>query len=104
MGTFKVTFLILIKMEELNGVTIYWLISLGLFIGFIIDILMIKQGIGMIGNLIWGAIGAIIFGVTAIQLNLFGPLIFASLGAVSFLFLINVFSFFASDQVDAKAI
>lgn len=91
-------------MEELNGVTIYWLISLGLFIGFIIDILMIKQGIGMIWNLIWGAIGAIIFGVTAIQLNLFGPLIFASLGSVSFLFLINVFSFFASDQVDAKAI
>lgn len=90
-------------MEELNVVTIYWLISIGLLIGFIIDIVMIKRGIGMIGNLIGGALGAIIIGVSAILLNLFAPLLFAAIGSIALLFLINVFSFHVSDQVDAKA-
>lgn len=90
-------------MEELNAVTIYWLISIGLLVGFVIDIVMIKRGIGMIGNLIGGALGTIIIGVSAIMLNLFAPLIFAAIGTIALLFLVNVFSFHVSDQVDAKA-
>lgn len=90
-------------MEELNAVTIYWLISIGLLVGFVIDIVMIKRGIGMIGNIIGGAAGSVIIGITAILLNLFAPLIFAAIGSISFLFLINVFSFHVSDKVDAKA-
>ncbi|REL38886.1 hypothetical protein DYD21_02735 [Rhodohalobacter sp. SW132] len=80
-------------MEELNGVTIYWLISIGLLVGFIIDLLMMKKGIGMIGNVVWGAIGSIIVGVSMILLGVFAPLIYATLGSIAFLFLINVFSF-----------
>lgn len=90
-------------MEELNSVTIYWLISIGLLVGFVIDILMIKRGIGMIGNIIGGAIGSVIIGVIAIYLNLFAPLIYAFLGSISFLFLINVFSFHALDDMGAQA-
>lgn len=90
-------------MEELNAVTIYWLISIGLLVGLVIDIVMIKRGIGMISNLLGGAIGAVIIGVSAILLNVFAPLIFAAIGSIAFLFLINVFSFRVSDQVDAKA-
>lgn len=90
-------------MEELNAVTIYWLISIGLLVGFVIDIIMIKRGIGMIGNLIGGAFGAIIIGVSAILLNLFAPLIFAAIGSIAFLFLINVFSFHVNEQLDARA-
>lgn len=90
-------------MEELNAVTIYWLISIGLLVGFVIDIVMIKRGIGMIGNIIGGAAGSVIIGITAILLNLFAPLIFAAIGSISFLFLINVFSFHVSDKVVAKA-
>ena len=90
-------------MEELNIVTIYWLVSIGLLVGFVIDIVMIKRGIGMIGNLIGGAVGSVIIGVSAILLNLFAPLIFAAIGSIAFLFLINVFSFHVSDEVDAKA-
>jgi hypothetical protein len=90
-------------MEELNAVTIYWLISIGLFIGFIIDILMIKRGIGMIANVAWGAAGSVIIGVSAILLNLFAPLIYAAIGSVAFLFLINVFSFRFHDEPNAKA-
>lgn len=90
-------------MEELNGVTIYWLISIGLFVGFVIDLVMIKRGIGMIGNIIGGAAGAVIIGVSAIVLNMFAPLIFAAIGTIAFLFLINVFSFHVSDHMEAKA-
>lgn len=90
-------------MEELNAVTIYWLISIGLLVGLIIDIVMIKRGIGMIGNLVGGALGAVIIGISAIFLNLFAPLIFATMGSVTFLFLINVFSFHIAERVDAKA-
>ena len=90
-------------MEELNGVTIYWLISIGLFVGFIIDLVMIKRGIGMAGNVIGGAFGSVIIGIAAIWLEMFAPLIFASIGSISFLFLINVFSFHISEHLDAKA-
>lgn len=89
-------------MEELNGVTIYWLISIGLFVGFVIDLIMIKRGIGMIGNVIGGALGSVILGVTAIWLDMFAPLIFAAIGSIAFLFLINVFSFHVSEKLDAK--
>jgi len=90
-------------MEELNGVTIYWLISIGLLVGFIIDLLMFKKGIGMIGNVVWGAVGSVIVGVSMIMLNVFAPLIYATLGAVAFLFLINVFSFDQDHKNSAQA-
>ncbi|MEX0944499.1 MAG: hypothetical protein WDZ38_02420 [Balneolaceae bacterium] len=89
-------------MEELNGVTIYWLISIGLLIGFITDIIMIKRGIGMIGNIIFGALGTVIIGVISIWLGLFAPLIFAAVGSIALLFLVNVFSFHALEILDAK--
>lgn len=90
-------------MEELNAVTIYWLISIGLLVGYVTDLLMIKRGIGMYGNLIWGAIGSVLIGVIAILFNLFGALIYAAVGSIAFLFLINVFSFDPSHVTDAKA-
>jgi hypothetical protein len=90
-------------MEELNSVTIYWLISIGLLVGFIIDLVMIKRGIGMTGNIIGGAAGSVIIGICSIVLNLYAPLVYAAVGSVAFLFLINVFSFHLSEQVDAKA-
>jgi uncharacterized membrane protein YeaQ/YmgE (transglycosylase-associated protein family) len=90
-------------MEELNAVTIYWLISIGLLIGYITDLIMIKRGIGMIGNVIWGAGGSVIIGVICIILGLFAPLVYATLGSITFLFLINVFSFRTEHVTDAKA-
>lgn len=90
-------------MEELNGVTIYWLISIGLLVGFVIDIIMIKRGIGMFGNVLWGAAGSVVIGVTCILLGLYAPLVYAALGTVALLFLINVFSFHVLDNPEAKA-
>lgn len=90
-------------MEELNGVTIYWLISIGLFVGFVIDIFLGRRGISLIGNLVGGAVGSVIIGVVMITLNVFGPLVYAAIGSIAFLFLLNVFSFEDSHSEDAKA-
>ena len=90
-------------MEELNLVTLYWLISIGLLIGFVIDLVMFKRGIGMIGNVAGGAVGSVIIGVAAIFLNLYAPLMYAAIGSIAFLFLVNVFSIHTSENVDAKA-
>lgn len=91
----------MIRMEELNGVTIYWLISIGLLVGFVIDIVMIKRGIGMFGNVLWGAAGSVVIGVTGILLGLYAPLVYAALGTIALLFLINVFSFHVLDKAEA---
>lgn len=89
-------------MEELNLVTIYWLISIGLLVGFAMDLIMFKRGVGLIGNIAGGVIGSVVIGVLLIMLGMYAPLIYAALGAVVFLFLVNVFSFHPSDAVDVK--
>ncbi len=90
-------------MEELSAVTIYWLISIGLLVGFVIDLIMMKRGISLIGNVFWGAVGSVIIGVIMIVLNVFGPLIYAAVGSIAFLFLINVFSFDQEHKDSARA-
>lgn len=90
-------------MEELNGVTIYWLISIGLLVGFVIDLVMMKRGISLIGNVFWGAVGSVIIGVSMVTLNVFAPLTYAALGSIAFLFLINVFSFDQEHKDSARA-
>jgi hypothetical protein len=90
-------------MEELSGVTIYWLISIGLLVGFVIDLIMMKRGISLTWNVFWGAVGSVIIGVIMIVLNVFGPLIYAAVGSIAFLFLINVFSFDQEHKDSARA-
>lgn len=91
-------------MEELNAVTIYWLISIGLLIGFIIDLIMIKRGVGMIGNLVTGAASSVVIGVIAIVFTVYAPLIFAAIGTIALLFLVNVFSIHVVESGDVKSI
>lgn len=90
-------------MEELNLVTIYWLISIGLLVGLVVDIIMIKRGVGLIPNVISGALGSVIIGVFMIELMVFGALIYAAIGTIALMFLINVFSFDQEHNDHAKA-
>ncbi|MEX0647396.1 MAG: hypothetical protein WEA56_13245 [Balneolaceae bacterium] len=90
-------------MEEINAVTLYWLISIGLLIGYIMDLVMIKRGVGLIGNLAGGIVGSVIIGVSVISLNLYGPLVYAAIGSIAFLFLVNVFSFHQGERTEASA-
>jgi len=88
-------------MEELNGVTIYWLVSIGLLAGYFIEMILGKRGMNLAGNLIGGVIGAVVIGVSAILLGLYGPLLFAAVGVVAFLFLVNVFNIDPSHKESA---
>lgn len=89
-------------MEELNGTTIYWLISIGLLIGYIMDLVMIKHGVGLIGNITGGVLGSVVIGVSVIAIGMYGPLVYAAIGSVTFLFLVNVFSMHSENKIDAK--
>lgn len=89
-------------MEELNGVTIYWLISIGMVVGLVVDIAMGEKGIGQIPNILWGAASSVVMGVSLITISIFAPLIYAGLGALTLLFIVNVFSIRISDNVAAR--
>src|SRR5690625_4061835 len=89
-------------MEELNGVTIYWLISIGMLVGLIADLVMRDKGIGQIPNILWGAGSSVVIGVSLITISIFAPLIYAALGSLTLLFIVNVFSIRISDNVAAR--
>ncbi|MFU8812096.1 MAG: hypothetical protein ACNA78_03955 [Balneolaceae bacterium] len=89
-------------MEELNGITIYWLISIGLLVGLIVDFFIGKRGVSLGANLFGGAAGSVIIGVVMILLGVFAPLVYAALGSIAFLFLCNVFSFDHKHGEDAR--
>lgn len=84
------------KSMEVTGEIVFWLLSLGILVGWLAQLYMGDEGFGMMPNLLGGAFGSLIVGVLAIQLNLPGSLLFGFLGCMTILFLANVFS------VDAK--
>src|SRR5690625_5704864 len=89
-------------MEELNGVTIYWLISIGMLVGLIADLVMRDKGIGQIPNILWGAGSSVVIGVSLITISIFAPLIYAALGSLTLLFIVNLFSIRISVNVAAR--
>lgn len=80
-------------MEELNATTIYWLISIGLMVGYVMDLLLGRRGLSLVGNLAGGVLFTVILGIVVILLNFFGALIYAAVGAAATLFLTNIFMF-----------
>src|SRR5690625_4398013 len=89
-------------MEELNGVTIYWMISIGMLIGVTADPVMRDKVIGQIHNILSVAGSAVVIGVSLITNSIFAPLIYAALGSLTLLFIVNVFSIRISDNVAAR--
>lgn len=78
-------------MEVLDGATIFWLISLGLLTGGITKAALGQKGVKLVPNLIAGVLGSFIVGCIAVFLQFPGSLIFALLGSISILFILNVF-------------
>jgi len=91
-------------MEELNLVTIYWLVSIGMLVGFFTHVIMGSRGMTQIGNIVGGVIGSVIIGVICILLNVVGPLVYAVLGSLAFLFLVNVFNVHPHHEDDATLV
>ena len=79
-------------MEIIDGATIFWLIALGMFMGGAAKVVMWNTNVGLMSNVLAGAAGAVIMGGLIAMLNMEGFLLFAFLGSLAILFIINVFN------------
>lgn len=78
-------------MHEFDGTTIFWLIALGMFVGGLSKLALGNKGVSFLSNVIGGTAGSVIVGGIGVALQLPGALLFAFLGSLSILFLVNVF-------------
>ncbi|MEX0770508.1 MAG: hypothetical protein WD035_07240 [Balneolaceae bacterium] len=78
-------------MEFVDGITIYWFISIGLMVGWVTGIVIGKEGKSAYANLFWGVISSIIMGMIGASAGLGDGLLFSFVGTLAFLFLVNVF-------------
>jgi hypothetical protein len=78
-------------MEVLNGTTIFWLIALGLVVAGLTKLVLWSKGADLKLNLLFGVTGSILLGSISIVLQMPGSFLFAMLGSLSILFILNVF-------------
>ncbi|MFO7846246.1 MAG: hypothetical protein R6V27_06785 [Balneolaceae bacterium] len=78
-------------MEIMTWVHIYWFISIGLLVGLFIGLIVGREGMSIEGNILFGAIGAVIMGSIGIWAGLGDGVWFSFIGMVAFLFIVNVF-------------
>lgn len=74
------------------GTRIFWMVALGLVIGYIAFFVYRKRGIKLIASILTGTAGAVVVGLLAIVLNLPSPLSYAIVGAIICLFAVNAFA------------
>lgn len=89
-------------MEELNGVIIYWLISVGLLVGLVAEWVLGYRSMGQVKNVVSGALGTLVLGVAFVAAELSAPLLFAAMGTLGILFLANAFSVHPVHEPDAR--
>ena len=78
-------------MIAITGAQLYWFISVGLIVGFIIGIFIDGEGVSLKANLFWGVVSAIIMGEIGVQLGLGDGVWFSFVATWPFLFLVNAF-------------
>lgn len=87
-------------MENLDGATLFWLITLGMLIGATAKVVMGNKGLKLMTNLAFGILGTLIVGGIGIELEIPGSMLFGVLGGLSILFISNVF--FLQDEHEAN--
>lgn len=78
-------------METLDGTTVFWLLSFGMLTGLIVKFVMGSRGVGLLTNVLGGTVGTLVSGIVGILLQLPGSMVFAFLGTLGVLFIMNVF-------------
>jgi len=73
------------------GVQLFWMIAVGLTIGFAGHYIYPDRGLGMGGSIFAATLGAIVMGLAAYYLSYDLPGMYSFLGSLSFLFITNVF-------------
>lgn len=78
-------------MEVLDGTTIFWLFAIGMLVGGAAKLVMWNTTVDLTSNLAAGVAGSIVVGGLTVALQLPGGLLFAFLGSLAILFILNVF-------------
>lgn len=89
-------------MEGVTATNIYWFTSVGLAVGFLIGLIMEKEGISLNGNILFGVVGANLIGLIGIAFGFGDGLWLSFIGLWPFLFLINVFHQHHIDDLSGK--
>lgn len=77
-------------MEPSLGTKIFWMISIGMIIGYV-GFFVYRQGVNLVPSVLISILGAVSGGLVAIFLSFSVPLGFAWLGGIAVLFITNVF-------------
>ena len=67
------------------------MIALGMVVGAVVKLAMWNTTVDLVPNLAAGVAGSLVVGGITVALNLPGGLLFAMLGSLSILFILNVF-------------
>ncbi|HKL18632.1 MAG TPA: hypothetical protein VJ905_06675 [Halalkalibaculum sp.] len=86
-------------MENLDGTTLFWLVTVGMLIGAAAKVVMWNKGLTITTNIIAGVLGTVIVGGIGIELQVPGSMMFGVLGGLAILFIANVF--FLQDEHEA---
>ena len=78
-------------METFSITTLIWLTILGTTTGYIVGIIIGHEGTTLISNIIWSIIGAVAVGIISLLFELSGVLIYAFIGTLAVLFIVNIF-------------
>lgn len=78
-------------MDAAVGTHLFWMLSIGLLIGYLSFLIFKRRGLRLRPSLVIGALGALIVGGAAMILGLAGVNAYAFIGAVGFLFVSNSF-------------
>ena len=73
------------------GVQLFWMIALGLVIGYAGYFIYQKNGVGLGLSLGISTLGAVVMGLITYYASFDLPMMYATLGAITFLFVTNVF-------------
>jgi hypothetical protein len=79
-------------MENLDLVTIFWLVTMGMVVGGVIKVALGNRGMGLVANVAGGIFGTVTVGVIGIMLQIPGSMLFGLLGSLAILFIANVFN------------
>lgn len=78
-------------MESISSTSIFWFIALGLTVGAIFGLIVKKEGVSVKKNIIAAVFASILTGSMAIIMGFGDGLLFALLGTLAILFLVNAF-------------
>lgn len=89
-------------MTTLNGTILFWFLAQGLTIGLIYGVVIKKEGVSLNANGIWGMIGSAATGTIAIVFGLGDGLLFAFVGTLAVLFIVNAFHFHHKEDISGQ--